>query len=192
MDEIAFGEHCKPTRQPCILDSALERNTPMAMPVPATNEETLKTLKTPEATADPECDEEEVEDDTYVPPDGEGCFSFRQSLLLRAKDTYSARSTGNKYEIISNGSSRAWQWFSRGPIGTSLPKNARLRSLPEIYSGSTTNGDTRLTSWIKRNCRTPSFNRTPSLLQSGSTSSRGTVTRGIFRMRRLSPQHARG
>ena len=30
---------------------------------------------------------EEVEDDKYVPPDGQGCFSFRQSLLLRAKDT---------------------------------------------------------------------------------------------------------
>ena len=80
------------------MDSAVERNTPMAMPVPATNEETLET---PKATVDPECDEEEVEDDTYVPPEGEGCFSFRQSLLLRAKDTYSARSIGNKYEIIS-------------------------------------------------------------------------------------------
>ena len=44
---------------------------------------------------------EEVEDDKYVPPDGQGCFSFRQSLLLRAKDTYAARSIGNKYEIIS-------------------------------------------------------------------------------------------
>ena len=31
---------------------------------------------------------EEVEDDKCVPPDGQGCFSFRQSLLLRAKDTY--------------------------------------------------------------------------------------------------------
>ena len=44
---------------------------------------------------------EEVEDDKYVPPEGQGCFSFRQSLLLRAKDTYAARSIGNKYEIIS-------------------------------------------------------------------------------------------
>ena len=42
---------------------------------------------------------EEVEDDKYVPPDGQGCFSFRQSLLLRTKDTYAARSIGNKYEI---------------------------------------------------------------------------------------------
>ena len=36
-----------------------------------------------------------------MPPDGQGCFSFRQSLLLKAKDTYAARSNGNKYEIIS-------------------------------------------------------------------------------------------
>ena len=45
-------------------------------------------------------DEEDVEEDTYVPPEGQGCFSFRQSLLLRAKD-YAARSIGNKHEIIS-------------------------------------------------------------------------------------------
>ena len=91
-----------------------------------------------------------------------------------------------------NGSSRAWQWFSLGPIGISLPKNARSRPLPKIYSRFTTNGDTRLTSWIERNCRTPSLSRMPSLLQSGDTSSRGLVTRSTFRMRRLSPQHARG
>ena len=69
-----------------------------AMPVPATQE---KSGELPIDAADPERDEEEVEDDTYVPPEGQGCFSFRQSLLLRAKDTYSARSNGNKYEIIS-------------------------------------------------------------------------------------------
>ena len=89
---------------------ASKRNTQMAMPVPATNEETLET---PKATVDPECDEEEVEDDTYVPPEGEGCFSFRQSLLLRAKDTYSARSIGNKFEIISN-------WLLTGLLSAQL------------------------------------------------------------------------
>ena len=46
-------------------------------------------------------EEEEVEEDTFVSPEGQGCFSFRQSLLFRAKDTYAARCTGNKYEIIS-------------------------------------------------------------------------------------------
>ena len=49
--------------------------------------------------ADEEAEEEE--DDTYVSPEGQGCFSFRQRLLFRAKDTYAARCTGNKYEIIS-------------------------------------------------------------------------------------------
>ena len=69
-----------------------------AMPAPATHE---KSSELPINAAHPEGDNEEVEDDTYVPPEGQGCFSFRQSLLLRAKDTYSARSKGNKYEIIS-------------------------------------------------------------------------------------------
>ena len=31
---------------------------------------------------------EEEDEETYVAPEGQGCFSFRQSLLLRAKDTY--------------------------------------------------------------------------------------------------------
>ena len=89
------------------------------MSAPATQNETLEM---PTATADPEGDEEEVEDDAYVPPDGQGCFSFRQSLLLRAKDTYSARSIGNKYEIIS-------KWLLTGLAVVlsrpSSPRNAR-------------------------------------------------------------------
>ena len=56
--------------------------------------------ESPSVTAADE-EAEEEEDDTYVSPEGQGCFSFRQSLLLRAKDTYAARCTGNRYEIIS-------------------------------------------------------------------------------------------
>ena len=41
------------------------------------------------------------EEDTYVVPAGQGSFSFQQGLLLRAKETYSKKSVGNKYEIIS-------------------------------------------------------------------------------------------
>ena len=52
-------------------------------------------------------EEEDEEEDTYVSPEGQGCFSFRQSLLFRAKDTYAARCAGNKYEIIS-------QWLLTG------------------------------------------------------------------------------
>ena len=65
----------------------------------------------------------EEEDDTYAPPEGQGCFSFRQSLLLRAKDTYAARSTGNKYEIISK-----WLLTSHDPIGRFWPN---LTSTPQ-------------------------------------------------------------
>ena len=74
---------------------------------------------------------EEVDDDKYVPPDGQGCFSFRQSLLLRAKDTYAARSIGNKYEIIS-------RWLLTGlavvlsrPNWPLLAKKGTLTSTPQ-------------------------------------------------------------
>ena len=40
---------------------------------------------------------EEEEEDTYVAPEGQGCFSFRQSLLHRAKDTYTARNLLSRY-----------------------------------------------------------------------------------------------
>ena len=82
-----------------------------AMPVPATQE---KSGELPIDAADPERDEEEVEDDTYVPPEGQGCFSFRQSLLLRAKDTYSTRSKGTKYETM------APHWPCSSPLTTQL------------------------------------------------------------------------
>ena len=52
------------------------------------------TRDVPKGALDLEEDKEKVEDDTYAPPEGQGCFSFRQSLLLRAKDAYAARSSG--------------------------------------------------------------------------------------------------
>ena len=92
---------------------------------------------------------EEVEDDKYVPPDGQGCFSFRQSLLLRSKDTYAARSIGNKYEIIS-------RWLLTGlavvlsrPNWLLLAKKGTLtssRAAPEILSG-------RIPGWPQRQSR---------------------------------------
>ena len=98
---------------------SVESNIQMAMSVPATQEETSEM---PKATADPERDEEEVEDDTHVPPEGQGVFSFRQSLLLRAKDTYSARSNGNKCEVISKWLLTGLAVSSHGPTGMSSPK----------------------------------------------------------------------
>ena len=107
---------------------SVESNIQMAMSALATQEETSEM---PKATADPEGDEEEVEDDTYVPPEGQGCFSFRQSLLLRAKDTYSARSNSNKHEIIS-------KWLLTGlaavlsrPNWHILAKKCTLTSTPK-------------------------------------------------------------
>ena len=75
--------------------------------------------------------EEEEEEEMYVPPEGQGCFSFRQSLLLRARDTYAAKSSGNKYEIIS-------QWLLTGlamvlskPNWKFLAKRGTLTSTPQ-------------------------------------------------------------
>ena len=48
-----------------------------------------------------ETKEGEADDDTYLVPVGQGCFSFQRGLLHRAAQTYSKRSVGNKYELIS-------------------------------------------------------------------------------------------
>ena len=77
-------------------------------------------------------EEAEEEEDTYVAPEGQGCFSFRQSLLHRAKDTYAARCTGNKYEVISRWlltglavvlSRQNWQLLAKRGTLTATPQN---------------------------------------------------------------------
>ena len=68
---------------------------------------------------------EEEEDDKYVAPEGQGCFSFRQSLLHRAKDTYAARCTGNKYEIISKWPN--WQFLAKRGTLTATPQHLLRR-----------------------------------------------------------------
>ena len=84
----------------------------------------------PADTTNADEEAEEEEDDKYVAPEGQGCFSFRQSLLLRAKDTYAARCTGNKYEIIS-------KWLLTGlavvlrPNWQFLAKRGTLTATPQ-------------------------------------------------------------
>ena len=69
-------------------------------------------------------------------PEGQGCFSFRQSLLHRAKDTYAARCTGNKYEVISRWlltglavvlSRQNWQLLAKRGTLTATPQNLLSR-----------------------------------------------------------------
>ena len=79
---------------------------------------------------------EEEEEEKFVAPEGQGCFSFRQSLLLRAKDTYAARCTGNKYEVIS-------KWLLTGlavvfsrPNWQFLAKRGTLTATPQRLLGS--------------------------------------------------------
>ena len=79
---------------------------------------------------------EEEDEETYVVPEGQGCFSFRQSLLLRAKDTFAARCTGNKYEVISRWlltglavvlSRQNWQLLAKRGTLTATPQNLLKR-----------------------------------------------------------------
>ena len=81
-------------------------------------------------------------DDTYVAPEGQGCFSFRQSLLLRAKDTYAARCTGNKCEIISKWllaglavvfSRPNWQFLTKRGTLTATPQRLLQRYYRQGY-----------------------------------------------------------
>ena len=90
--------------------------------------------------ADEEAEEEE--DDKHVAPEGQGCFSFRQSLLLRAKDTYAARCTGNKYEIISKWlltglavvfSRPNWQFLTKRGTLTATPQHLLQRYYRQGY-----------------------------------------------------------
>ena len=79
---------------------------------------------------------EEEDEDTYVEPEGQGCFSFRQSLLRRAKDTYPARCTGNKYEVVSRWlltglavvlSRQNWQLLAKRGTLTATPQSLLRR-----------------------------------------------------------------
>ena len=86
-------------------DSDVTAKTGMAEPVPAMGAQTPAPMgnrqEETEAATDPGSEEGDAEDETYLVPIGQGCFSFQQGLLLRAKETYSKRSIGNKYDIIS-------------------------------------------------------------------------------------------
>ena len=126
--------------------------------------------------ADEEAEEEE--DDTYVSPEGQGCFSFRQSLLLRAKDTYAARCTGNKYEIIS-------KWLLTGLAVVLSRPNWQILA-------TTTDGDTGPASLTKMCCLMRCRGITPFLMLTGRTEWGGSVTPGTYVNWRQFMQSAQG
>ena len=115
-----------------------------AAPASQTQAQDHTTAEPADATnADEEAEEEE--DDKYVAPEGQGCFSFRQSLLLRAKDTYAARCTGNKYEIISKWlltglavvfSRPNWQFLAKRGTLTATPQHLLQRYYRRGYPAS--------------------------------------------------------
>ena len=123
--------------------------TPLAPPTrdhnwklrPASQAQDSTTVEPPGAK-NPEEETEEEDDDTYVAPDGQGCFSFQQSLLLRAKATYAARCTGNKYEIISKWlltglavvlSRPNWQLLAKAGTLTATPQHLLQRYYQRGY-----------------------------------------------------------
>ena len=63
----------------------------------------LRRTRTEGAGAAPvqESEEGEAEDETYLVPVGQVCFSFQRGLVHRAAQTYAIRSVDNKYELIS-------------------------------------------------------------------------------------------
>ena len=126
--------------------------------------------------ADEEAEEEE--DDTYVSPEGQGCFSFRQSLLLRAKDTYAARCTGNKYEIIS-------KWLLTGLAVVLSRPNWQILA-------TTTDGDTGPASLTKMRCLMRCRGITPFLMLTGRTEWGGSVIPGTYVNWRQFMQSAQG
>ena len=114
-----------------ITPPATLQRVPGANAVPASHRQAQDHTTTgPSDTTNADEEAEEEEEDKYVAPEGQGCFSFRQSLLLRAKDTYAARCTGNKYEIISKWLTGLAVVFSR-PNWQFLAKRGTLTATPQ-------------------------------------------------------------
>ena len=126
--------------------------------------------------------EEEEEDETYVPPEGQGCFSFRQDLLLRARDTYAVRTIGNKYEILSQWlltglavalSKPHWRFLANEGIVSTTPQSLLRTYYQQGYSASPP----------PENCLMARREPTPCQEQHGNTKSLGTappVTSGTW------------
>ena len=55
-----------------------------------------------------DADEEETEEETYLPATRQGCYSFQMSLLQRAAQTFSKRSLADKYGQVA-------KWLLTGP-----------------------------------------------------------------------------
>ena len=83
-------------------DTDVTAQTSMAEPVPAMGAQIPEPMgnrqEETEAATDPDSDEGDAEDETYLVPIGQGCFSFQKGLLLRAKETYSKRSSSHDHE----------------------------------------------------------------------------------------------
>ena len=106
-------------------DQLMTAPLPMAQPVVPKSEQSPgpcnNMLAAANTAPDQEVEEEDTEDETYLAPTGQGCFSFQRGLLQRAAQTYSKRSVGNKYEQIS-------KWLLTGLAVAISRKNWHLLS----------------------------------------------------------------
>ena len=84
-----------------------------------------------------DADEEEAEEESYVPATGQGCYSFEMSLLQRAAQTFAKRSVADKYMQVARWLQLAWLRPSRGKAGIFCPSIARALSLPLPCLGCT-------------------------------------------------------
>ena len=125
---------CQTEPRRTALQAAIAREQNRAVgPTPQTQE---GTPIEPASAKKAEEEAEEEDEETYVAPEGQGCFSFRQSLLLRARDTYAARCIGNKYEVISRWlltglavvlSRQNWQLLAKRGTLTATPQDLLKR-----------------------------------------------------------------
>ena len=70
---------------------------------------------------DADADEEEAEEESYIPATGQGCYSFEMSLLQRAAQTFAKRSVADKYMQVA-------RWLHTGLAATISRKSWHLLS----------------------------------------------------------------
>ena len=71
------------------------------MPSPVSNSEAVELPEQGTDQTDEDADDEEAEEETYVPATGQGCYSFEMSLLQRAAQTFSKRTVADKYGQVA-------------------------------------------------------------------------------------------
>ena len=103
---------------------------PDNVPSPFSSSEAVAHPKQGTDQTDGDADEEEAEEETYVPATGQGCYSFEMSLLQRAAQTFSKRTVADKYGQVAKWlltglamaiSRKSWHLLSKHRTRTTTP-----------------------------------------------------------------------